>query len=768
MYIVMDDAGRIVELDHPINILSGLAVGPLGTPGQVLAVSPDGQNLVWSTGGGGGGTVTGSGAANQVAFWTAASVLSGGSAMTWDTKTLTLTPVAAAAGGSALVVVGAAHTAEVAEVIDVSLNLSRTVTFTHGSAPAEQKAFSIQAPTYTNSSLTDTLANAGTLVIDNAPLTSGGLTITNSYALWVKNGTTFLNGITNGGSGVANSGQYKQVAAPVGTASTAFSVTGGANTGVVAESQDALFNLARTVTFTHSSVPATQRAMLIQAPTYATSSSTDTITTAATLAITAAPTAGTGITITNPYTLWVQAGGVLLAGGLNLGTASGATVGQLLSIGTTQDSLQFVVDGGSAGLNLTTYRTNSNGSRLNIKTARGTLAAPTKTLLNDILFDIIVQGYEEVTPGFTTQTVIWMYRATEDFTATAQGSQIRMSTIPNGTISPVTAIVVGQDQSLTVTGAVVGAAATFSGLVSANAALVATVTDAGTNTQPVVMQQYHHYNAALASVANGFGSSFAFQADTTTTAQQTQATLLTSWTVAAHATRTGRFSIFISDNTGQAEALQIVANGSGAAMIGFLGAAAVVRPTATTDLRAALINLGLYTTGGATPLDLNGGAFTAATASLSGKLTTYNAVATVGNGVGSIVATIDATAQAAAIATATLYAVPAAGVGLYRISWYAKITRNATTSSQMGALTISWTDATDSTAAAFTVTALASTGGTSTSNVSNVTGSSGAMIGVPVTVWAKASTNIQYAMAYASVGATTMQYELHIKVEWLG
>jgi hypothetical protein len=49
-------------------------------------------------------------------------------------------------------------------------------------------------------------------------------------------------------------------------------------------------------------------------------------------------------------------------------------------------------------------------------------------------------------------------------------------------------------------------------------------------------------------------------------------------------------------------------------MIGFLGANAVVRPTSTTDLRQSLIDLGLYTTGGATPLNLNGGILTTAQA----------------------------------------------------------------------------------------------------------------------------------------------------------
>lgn len=49
----------------------------------------------------------------------------------------------------------------------------------------------------------------------------------------------------------------------------------------------------------------------------------------------------------------------------------------------------------------------------------------------------------------------------------------------------------------------------------------------------------------------------------------------------------------------------------GPTTIGFLGAGPTVKPTSTTDLRQALIDIGLYTTGGATPLNLNGGLLTA-------------------------------------------------------------------------------------------------------------------------------------------------------------
>ena len=46
--------------------------------------------------------------------------------------------------------------------------------------------------------------------------------------------------------------------------------------------------------------------------------------------------------------------------------------------------------------------------------------------------------------------------------------------------------------------------------------------------------------------------------------------------------------------------------------LGFFDATPVAKQGSTTDLRTALINLGFYTTGGASPLNLNGGALTAA------------------------------------------------------------------------------------------------------------------------------------------------------------
>lgn len=92
------------------------------------------------------------------------------------------------------------------------------------------------------------------------------------------------------------------------------------------------------------------------------------------------------------------------------------------------------------------------------------------------------------------------------------------------------------------------------------------------------------------------------------------------------------------DSTGNTSlgtgASSVVNVGVASSTIGFFGATAVVKPTSTTDLRTALINLGLYTTGGASPLNLNGGALTA------GGATTIGSIAGVATAVGNATGTV--------------------------------------------------------------------------------------------------------------------------------
>lgn len=146
----------------------------------------------------------------------------------------------------------------------------------------------------------------------------------------------------------------------------------------------------------------------------------------------------------------------------------------------------------------------------------------------------------------------------------------------------------------------------------------------------------------------------------------------------------------------------------------------------------------------------------------AGLLTTYKKITTVSNGIPAEYATVDLTAQTAAIGTTTLYAVPATGAGQYRVSWDSKITTAAGVSSTLGALTIIYTDP-DGVTIASVVPAIISGGGIATTATTNNT--STFMMGVPLTINAKASTNIQYSFAYASNAANAMAYNLHIKLE---
>lgn len=66
--------------------------------------------------------------------------------------------------------------------------------------------------------------------------------------------------------------------------------------------------------------------------------------------------------------------------------------------------------------------------------------------------------------------------------------------------------------------------------------------------------------------------------------------------------------------------------------LGFFNATPVVQNTSTTDLRTGLINLGLFASGGASPLHLNGGSLTALFGTFSGRTITTDATATVAAG----------------------------------------------------------------------------------------------------------------------------------------
>ncbi len=131
------------------------------------------------------------------------------------------------------------------------------------------------------------------------------------------------------------------------------------------------------------------------------------------------------------------------------------------------------------------------------------------------------------------------------------------------------------------------------------------------------------------------------------------------------------------DSTG----LTSLATGAGAVLnlgnatgtIGFFGVAAAARPAATADIKDGLALMGLLTNGGATPLDLDGGAFTAGSVSAA---TTVSAGTTVTAGTGITATTGDITASAGNI-VATLGSVSAG----------TSVTAGTTVTATLGAIT---------------------------------------------------------------------------------
>ena len=112
--------------------------------------------------------------------------------------------------------------------------------------------------------------------------------------------------------------------------------------------------------------------------------------------------------------------------------------------------------------------------------------------------------------------------------------------------------------------------------------------------------------------------------------------------------------------------------------------------------------------------------------------------------------TASLTAQSDSVAATAIQA----GVlepGLYRVSYYLRVTRAATSSSSI-ALTIRWTDG----AIACNYVSGATTGNTTATVLQG-----------SVLVSVDKGSSITYETTYASVGATTMQYALSVRVEAL-
>lgn len=150
--------------------------------------------------------------------------------------------------------------------------------------------------------------------------------------------------------------------------------------------------------------------------------------------------------------------------------------------------------------------------------------------------------------------------------------------------------------------------------------------------------------------------------------------------------------------------------------------------------------------------------------SSGGKIPNYGGIATVSGGVPAEYATVDLTAQAADIAATTLYAVPAAGQGMYRISAYVVETTAGSVSSTLPNVQIVYTDPDTNTSITIDATPILGVAGIGQTGplTNNTVGT--ATSGV-IVISAKASTNIQYQTVNYASTAAGMQYAIHLKLE---
>jgi len=155
-------------------------------------------------------------------------------------------------------------------------------------------------------------ANAAGVILDNGVTltTAGGKLVSFRNNTVEKAYIDYLGGI-----------YITQGASTTGVANAGLSITGGAHTGITAATEDngVLLNFSATKTWAAGAGPlAQQREIYIQAPTYnGNAAGALTVTKAATVAISGAPTQGTNITLSNTYALWVQSGTAQFDGGIS-------------------------------------------------------------------------------------------------------------------------------------------------------------------------------------------------------------------------------------------------------------------------------------------------------------------------------------------------------------------------------------------------------------------------------------------------------------------
>ncbi len=135
----------------------------------------------------------------------------------------------------------------------------------------------------------------------------------------------------------------------------------------------------------------------------------------------------------------------------------------------------------------------------------------------------------------------------------------------------------------------------------------------------------------------------------------------------------------------------------------------------------------------------------------------YNSIDLELNGVPSIINELSSTDQAASTDYLTIYSIPASGEGYYRISFNLKVTTAATTSSSLE-FNVRYTDATDSQLTVVPPNKVNNVWSINSNSINDSLSNS-------VIIHAKASTDIEVRVNYATSGATAAKYKYNFFIE---
>jgi len=189
-----------------------------------------------------------------------------------------------------------------------------------------------------NASSVTTYTNAAALYISAAPAAGTNVTITNAYGLFIDAGDVRLDGklICNSNANAPTAGLTAHSgaisAAAWGTAGIHTRFVGGTVTDT-STADGATVTNAVTNSITASTIQATNAATII------------TYTHAATLYVSAAPTPGTNITLTNPYSIWADAGDCRFDGSVGIGSSMSGSPSAILQVNGAKTQSAWTTNG---------------------------------------------------------------------------------------------------------------------------------------------------------------------------------------------------------------------------------------------------------------------------------------------------------------------------------------------------------------------------------------------------------------------------------------